>query len=431
MKTLNVILIGAGNRGEAYTDVMLKMPDKFKVVGVADPVPERCTDIRIKHGFSQEFCFDSWEKILDRPKFADVAIISTMDKMHFGPAMKAIELGYDILLEKPISPSAEECMQLASAAQAKGVKIMVCHVLRFTPYFRALKSFIDSGKLGKVMSINHIEEVGIRHQAHSFVRGNWGNKSRSTFMLLAKSCHDMDIIQWLVGKNVKKIQSFGGLTYFTKDNAPNGAPERCIDGGCPIADSCIFNSVKAYLESDSLWFREAATMSVNPSDELVEKALQETQYGKCVFKCDNDVVDHQTVNMEFEDGTTGVFTMNAFSGGTRQTIIYGTRGQLASTINSDTLTFTNFEKGEFYGEVEEIKISDCVTAGNDVNSGHGGGDNGIVETLYDYITGLRSANEVSEIGISAKNHLLSFAGEESRLNGTVIDLDEFEKSLSV
>lgn len=419
MKQLKVILIGAGDRGRTYTGFMKNNPDKFKVIGVAEPTDNIREAVRDLHEIPEENCYISWEQILDRPKFADVAVISTMDQLHFEPTMKALELGYDLLLEKPISHSIEECCAIYKQAEKYGRKVMVCHVLRYTPYFTQLKKFIDDGTLGKVVSINHTEAVGNLHQSHSFVRGNWGNSGRASFMLLQKCCHDIDILQWLVNKKCTKIQSFGDLTYFREENAPAGAPERCLEG-CPEADTCPYNSVKLYYDDkQNNWFRCASTQKVHPTDEDVLEALKTTQYGKCVFKCDNDVVDHQTVNMEFEDKSTVLLTMCAFTKGGRYTDIMGTKGMLHCEMDAEDgkqFHFYDFATNEYRYLDSEISI-----VGDSITSGHGGGDAGTVDALYDYITGTLSKEEVSEIYISCYNHLLVFAAEESRISGKVID----------
>ena len=340
---------------------------------------------------------------------------ATMDRDHFEPAMMAIDLGYDLMLEKPITPTPEQCIALTENAEKHGVRVVICTVLRYTPLFIKLKEIIDSGRIGKVMSINHEECVEFVHQSHSFVRGNWGNSERSSVMLLQKSCHDMDILQWLLGKKCKKVQSFGSLSYFTAENAPEGAPERCIEG-CPVGDTCIYNSVKLYLESDSNWFRSAATKLVKSSDEDVKKSLLESNYGKCVFHCDNDVVDHQTVNMLFEDDVTVTFTMNAFNTGGRYINIYGTKGEIRAALKGDTpiKVYDIVSK-----ETEEIPSS-----GTDgVLGGHGGGDAGIIKTLYSYMIGEYNGVSVPTIQESCYNHLITFAADHARKTGTVVDVE--------
>lgn len=423
MKQYSVIVIGAGSRGTIYTDIMAKQPEKFKVVGVAEPIKERLEYIKEKHGIPAENCFDTWEKILAVPKMADIAIISTMDRMHLEPSIKALEAGYDLLLEKPAAPTPEECATILKKAKECGRKIIVCHVLRYTPFFMKLKKIIDDGILGDVISIEHIEGVGNLHQSHSFVRGNWGNSERSSFMLLQKCCHDLDILQWLLSKDCRKIQSFGSRTYFRAENAPEGAPERCVDG-CPHADTCYYNAVKLYYDDkNNLWFREAAAQKHRPTDEEMLEALRTTQFGKCVFRCDNDVVDHQTVNMEFDGGTTVSMTMSAFTKGGRRVHIMGTKGELNATMGAPA--DKAFELFDFATREYRYLDAEIAVSGDSIVTGHGGGDSGIIDALYSYMTDKLEALDVSEIGVSCRNHMLAFAAEDSRLSGNVIDFGEY------
>lgn len=430
MKKLKVILIGAGCRGIGYTDSMSEQPDKFEVVGVAEPVEDRRNYIKEKHGVSEEYCFDTWEKILEIPKFADIAIISTMDKDHSGPALKALELGYDLLMEKPVAPTPEECVQIMKQAEKYDRKIMICHVLRYTPFYNRLKNVLKSGAIGDVISVVHNEDVGAKHQSHSFVRGNWGNSDRSSCMLLQKSCHDLDIIQFLLDKECKRVQSFGSLRHFRIENAPEGAPDYCIEG-CPKAEECIYNATKLYTNDDLHpdfieWFRTTATHLTKPTIEDAEKAIRTTQYGKCVYKCDNNVVDHQVVNMEFEDGITVAFTMCAFADGGRTTKIMGTKGWIMADARKDSIEVFDHETGKAATVSESAGDVDIAITG-----GHGGGDAGIINALYDYVMDKKAANEVSEIGVSCKNHMLAFAAEKSRLEGKVVNIKEYMKSFEI
>lgn len=419
---LKVILIGAGNRGQTYTQYM--QDERFQVVAVAEPIAERREFIRQRHNIPEELCLRSWEELLEKPKFADVAIISTMDRDHFAPALAAIQKKYDLLLEKPVCPTPQECLKLRKAAKENGVKVLVCHVLRYAPFFGKVKSLIDQGYVGKIMCIEHNECVGHIHQSHSFVRGNWGNSERSSFMLLQKCCHDMDMLQWLVGSRCKKVQSFGSLSYFRKENAPEDAPDYCIEG-CPKAEECHYNAVKIYLQNEeNLWGREAATQKKFPSNEAVAEALRTTQYGKCVFKCDNDVVDHQVVNLEFENGVTVAFNMSAFTYGGRFIRIMGTEGELVGSSQKDTLEYFCFRTGEH----TQIPIHDVVL-GNTIAEGHGGGDQGIINVLYRYLTEDYNGDLLSEIDISVENHMIAFAAEKSRLEGTVVDLEQYIQEL--
>lgn len=418
MKTLKIVLIGAGLRGQAYTDFMTD--DRFQIVAVAEPIEERREYIRKLHNVPKEMCFDTWERITELPKCADLAIVSTMDRMHYEPAMQLIAKKYDLLLEKPIAPTWEECVNIAKAAKDNQVKILVCHVLRYTPFFGKLKEMINQGTIGKVMSVHHSECVGNRHQSHSFVRGNWGNEEESSFMILQKSCHDMDIIQWLIGEKCVRAQSFGSLTYFVPENAPQGAPEYCIEG-CPRAEECYYNAVKLYLEDEkNLWFREAAAKVKKPTNEQIEEVLRSTQYGKCVFKCNNDVVDHQVVNLEFEGGAVASFNMCAFNEGGRFIRIMGTDGELSGDMKSKTIDYYNFRTRKH----EMIDTQKIENSGK-VMEGHGGGDLGIVNVLYQYLTEGYEGELLSEIEISTQNHMIAFAAERSRLQKRVVELAEF------
>ncbi len=429
MKTYTAILIGAGHRGRIYTGEMLKLPEHYKVVAVAEPVEGRRRAIQEKHGIPDEMCFNGWEEILSQPKMADIALICTMDDMHYAPAMKAIELGYDILLEKPVAPTPEECADIALAAERKGVKVLVCHVLRYAPFFRKVKDLVRSGIIGNIMSILQVEGVGDVHQSHSFVRGNWHSEAETTPMLLAKCCHDLDVLQWIMDKPCKKVQSFGKLTYFTAENAPEGAPVRCIDGGCPIGDTCPYNCRKLYYDDkDNDWFRIACTRGISkkdiPTDDEVMTALKTTDYGLCVFHANNDVVDHQTVNMEFEGGANVTLAMNAFNKGGRFIRIFGTKGELTAYAEDDKIKVYTFEDKQ----QQEIPVQQI---GESIVSGHGGGDHGMICELHEYLGANYSGYCAADIQISVKNHLIGFAAEQSRRNDTVESVDGYMKRYGI
>lgn len=420
-RVLTVILIGAGLRGMGYTDIMKENPGKFKVIAVAEPDEGRRNKLKKTHNISDDMCFSSWTDILSKPKMADIAMICTTDNMHYEVAMKAIELGYDIVLEKPVAPTAEQCRDIAFAAKEKNVKVLVCHVLRYTSFFKKIKTLIMQGTIGEVMSVIHVEAVGNVHQSHSYVRGNWHCEKESTPMLLAKCCHDIDILQWLIDKPCKRVQSFGELTYFRKENAPEGAPIRCIDGGCPIEDTCPYNCKNLYYHSkDNVWFRPACASGIAqshvPTDEEVMTALETTDYGLCVFHANNDVVDHQVVNMEFEGGKTVSLTMNAFNEGGRYIRIFGTKGELYANMSDRKISVYTFE------DKKRRKVS---IKGRRISGGHGGGDQGMIKEMYDYFNGNYNGFCAADIDISVKNHLIGFAAEKARKSGTVESIDEF------
>lgn len=423
MKKLKVILIGAGNRGSMYTNKM--DPEKFEMVAVAEPIEERRKKFQDKHQLPDNMCFNTWEPLLDLPKFADIAVIATSDSMHYAPAMKAIEMGYNLLLEKPVAPTAQECVNIANFAKEKGVKVLVCHVLRYTKFFLKIKEMIKNGSLGKVLSVQHCENVGNLHHSHSYVRGNWGNTEKSSNMLLAKSCHDIDILQWLLDSKCINVQSFGTLSYFKKENAPEGSPEYCIDG-CPHADTCYYNATKIYAKEHNMWFKNHALQKKDPTDEDYENVLKNTQYGKCVFKCDNDVVDHQVVNLEYENEATVSFTMSAFNNGGRFIRVMGTDGEVYGDMEKNTLEFFDFKTRQH----EIINPWEKDLDGSIV-SGHGGGDEGLIKILYKYIAEDYTDDMLSEIDVSVENHLTVFAAEKSRLEKTVVNTDEYKKELGL
>ena len=431
MKKLTFVLIGAGQRGRRYTENAFKYQD-CEMVALAEPNDYLRETWSQEYRVPKEMCFRSYEEVFALGKIADFAIIATQDKLHFAPTMEAINLGYDILLEKPVAPTPQECMSICQAAEKKGVRIMVCHVLRYTPFARKVKEIVDSGALGKIMSVVHVEGVGNTHYSHSFVRGHWHNSRESSDMLLAKSCHDIDLLQWLLGSRCVKVQSFGRQSYFNASNCPEGAPARCIEG-CPAADTCPYDAVKLYRdfpEMDGGWWRRYIAPRPDPSKEEVEDILRNTNYGKCVFQCDNDVVDHQTVNLEYENGETVTFTMAAFNVGGRRIHIMGTKGELISTdFNTIELNrFCDDTTGRVgHLKTEVYKASDGVVD-QTIFGGHGGGDAGIIQDLWQFLGEGVATRSVSDIRTSVMNHLTVFAAEESRKNGGIlVDVTDYVK----
>ena len=425
MKQLSVILIGAGNRGRIYCRHMKDMPEKYKVVGVAEPHDNKRAEFAKEHGIPESACYKSWEEILAVPKMADIAVIATNDDCHFEPAMKAIELGYNILLEKPVAQTVKACAAMASAAKAQGVSALVCHVLRYTQFYKALKGVVESGMIGEVMSLDQVEAIGDTHFAHSFVRGNWHDSEATTPIVLAKTCHDLDIIQWLIGKPCKKVSSFGELTYFSEKNAPEGSPVCCADGTCPERGKCPYDSIRTYMENpDKTWyrsyFRNAVATHENFSEEEYLEALKNSDYGLCVFHANNNMPDHQVVSLAFEGGATATLTFNAFNNGGRYTRIYGTKGELYAFASDEEIVVHTFADRKKH-TISLSKVDENITGG------HGGGDFGIVYDLYDYLNGTYNGLDIAEIGVSVQNHMIGFAAEESRLTETIVNIEEFCK----
>lgn len=422
MKTYKLALIGAGSRGITYADYCIDNPDKFGIVAVTEPHDARRNYAKTKYNVPDGMGFKDYNDFFKLPKCADAVMICTLDDLHYDPAMKAIEKGYDILLEKPIAPTPEECDAITKAANEKGVNIIVCHVLRYTPFFRKLKDILDDGTIGEIINIIHCEAVGNVHQSHSFVRGNWRNTTVGAPMLLAKSCHDIDLLQWLIDRKCEKVQSFGALTHFTPENQPEGAPDRCTDG-CKYSDSCFYYAPEIYTKINKGWFDYAATKINNPTEEQILEALKTTNYGKCVYKCDNNVVDHQVVNMQFEGGCTVSFTMSAFNKGGRYMRIMGTKGEIWADIEEDNIKIYDFKTQT----TNLINIYETNADGS-ILSGHGGGDTGIMDDLYEFLSGTYKGKSIAGINVSNDNHLIVFAAEKSRLENIVVNFDGYKNS---
>lgn len=418
MKQVTIAIIGAGLRGVNYLEYALQHPHELQVVAVAEPVAERRNSFQARHGLEDDRCFENWDDFFAVPKLADAVLICTQDKQHFIPTMKALEAGYHVLLEKPMSPDAKECVLMGEMATQVNRVFSICHVLRYTNFFTTIKVLLDNGTIGKLMSITHNENVGFWHQAHSFVRGNWRRKEESSPMILAKSCHDLDILLWLAGSECVRVSSFGSLSHFTSDQAPAGAPLRCLDG-CPVADDCLYYAPKHYLTEDTNWPTSAISNDLSYSARY--KALQEGPYGRCVYHCDNDVVDHQVVNLEFANSVTAAFTMSAFTRDVSRTIkLMGTKGEIRGAMEKNEIEIIHFGSGK----VERISFED---KGGHV--GHGGGDMGLLKDFLNLVRedgksqGLTSANQ------SIQSHLMAFAAEQSRIEGNIVDLKGFAHNI--
>ena len=407
MKPVTAVILGAGSRGCSYAEYAKEYPGQLQIVAIAEPREDRRKLLAEEHGIGDENCFASWQELLALPKMADCAFVCTLDDDHTAPAVLAMEKGYHLLLEKPMSNTEEECRLIVDTARKHGRKLAVCHVLRYTPFFMKLRELIDRGEIGEVTTINQIENVGYWHQAHSFVRGNWRTVRETSPMLLQKSCHDMDIILWLMGKDCLRVQSFGSLRHFTPENAPSGAPQRCLDG-CPHDESCPYYAPKLYLDmSRTGWPVDVITTDLSEAGR--RRALEEGPYGRCVYRCDNDVVDRQVVDMEFEGGAVATFTMTGLTADfSRQLKIFGTKGQIQADMGTKEIVLHRF--GE---EKQPVSVEAA-------SSGHGGGDFGI---LRDFIRVLREGGESrTSAEVSLQSHLICFAAEKSRKEHIVVTL---------
>lgn len=412
MKQITIALAGCGNRGmDTYAQCQKRFPDRMKIVAAADTNEERLKMMCEQFGLSREQCFHSAEEMLEQERLADAMIIATTDQMHYGEAMSALEKGYHLLLEKPISLTEKECRDIIALAKKQQRQVIVCHVLRYTVFYQKLKELIDTSMVGDIVSVQAIEKVGYWHQGHSFVRGNWRNSDLSSPMILQKCCHDMDIILWLTGKHCKLVSSFGSLMHYTPENAPKGAPMYCVDG-CPVADECPYNAVTYYMnrlnKGEKGW--PLTSLTTDPTEENVLEALKGGPFGRCVYHCDNNVVDHQVVNLLLEDGVTVNFTMCAFTKECARHIrIMGTKGEIYGDLQNNTIQIF-----PFMGEDECIDVSKLM----DDFSGHSGGDPRMVDMFLNLIAGEPyDMTTLSSVDMSLESHVVAFAAEKSRLNG--------------
>jgi len=406
-RPVTVALIGAGHRGGIYAHFATLYPNEMQVLAVAEPRAQRRERMALVHRIPAERCFESWEALLAQPRLADAVIIATPDALHSAPCLRALELGYDVLLEKPIAPTEAECRAILAKAQSTGRLVGVCHVLRYTPYFREVKALLDKGLIGELVSMQHLEPIEHVHMTHSYVRGHWRNSTQTTPIILAKSCHDTDIIRWLVRDHADNVHCFGNLKWFKGANAPPGSTERCTDG-CAVEHECPYSALQIYLRDRKRLYVFDLPEDSTQWDALILQGLKTTDYGRCVYRMDNDQPDHLTVNILFRNGVTAAFSMEALvSYEGRRTRIMGSLGDITGDMESFTLT--SFKTGE----------RRSWTLKTDA---HGGGDHPMVRDWVQAVAQRNPALLSSSIEDSVESHLMAFAAERSRLQRTIEDV---------
>ena len=394
----------------------------MQVVAGADCRPERLAMLRRRYGVPEERCFASDLELLAQPRLADVMIVATQDRQHVAAALLALDKGYHVLLEKPISPSLEECRALQKKARETNRAVVVCHVLRYTRFYSTLKDLLDRGAVGKVETIDAVEHVAYWHYAHSFVRGNWRRSDETSPMILAKSCHDMDILRWLAGAECQRVQSFGALDCFRPECAPEGAALRCLDG-CARKKDCPYDAEKIYITDPRTGIRgkgkvwPCGVVVSEPTEETLMEALRTGPYGRCVFHCDNDVVDHQTVNLEFSGSIHATFTMTAFTQSCHRSIkVTGTGGEVEGDMEEEKLVLRRFGQPERVIDLREE---------NGEFSGHGGGDFGLMRSFCRLIAA-GGTEGLTGVDASVESHVMALAAEASRRDGgRTVTLAEF------
>lgn len=406
---VTVVAIGAGNRTNKYLEYAVRNPDRLKLVGVVELNEIRRINVAERFGLSSESCFADYADFFRNPVKADAVIVGTPENRHFEPCMMAIEAGYHVLLEKPIAQTLEECYAISEAARRKGVIVGVCHVLRYHPYFMKVKELVDSGELGSIISINHRASVGVDRTTHGFVRGMWRKEEVTNPMLISKCCHDIDFLLWLTQARCRKLSSFGSLRWFRPDNAPAGSGPRCLE--CGVERTCPFSAVDLYRDRHE-WIANFDVPEGKTIDDVIMEELREGEYGRCVYRCDNDVVDHQIVSMEMDNEVTISFVMDAF------------------TLSDNRETHISLTEGEIYGNETQLRVCRFRGAQETVydfsevagQPFHAGAD---LNLVADFVEAVRGVDTVfrTPIDHSVESHRICFEAERSRHEGRTVILE--------
>eukprot|EP00055_Hartaetosiga_balthica_P013321 m.67788 g.67788 ORF g.67788 m.67788 type:complete len:436 (-) comp8227_c2_seq3:266-1573(-) len=410
-KKITGVIVGAGARGYGYSLYAVDFPDLLEFVAVADPKEYRRHLAKKAHNIKEEYVFSDWRDMIELDRLADFAIIATQDQDHWEPAVAFANKGYHILLEKPMAVERKHCLAIAKACEENNVMFCVCHVLRYAPHNKLIKKLLEEGRIGRLVNVNHVEPVGYFHFAHSYVRGNWRKEATSTFSLMAKSCHDIDLIRWWVHQDCKRVSSFGSLSEFHPDRKPEGAAKRCLD--CQYKDTCTYSATDIYLRHG--WFAS----HIVPGElnrEAIEESLRTTQYGVCVWQSDNDVVDNQVVNFEFEGGVTASFSMIAFTEKLceRETTLYGTEGQIRC-YGGDSVVVFDFN-------TRKREVIHCEGTGVGHLGGHGGADFHLMHTFVRAVATNNPDLILTNAHDALLSHLLVFDAEDSRVQRQQIEV---------
>lgn len=418
MKPIDLLIVGAGNRGQRYAQIAEQFPEQLRIVGVAEPRDWQRNHLARRHHLPPRQLFRSWEEAAAVPKFADAAVIATQDRLHVEPAMAFADLQYHLLLEKPIAIDETGCRQVIESIRKNGVIGAVCHILRCTRYTQEMKRLLNTGKIGEIVTLQHIVPVGYWHQAHSFVRGNWRKAEEASPILLQKACHDLDLIRYLINDRCKQVSSFGLLTHFTEKHRPTGAAERCITCPPSIETTCPYSAKRIYYHFyNHQNHGPVAILTPEPSPENLEAALKEGPYGRCVYACDNDVVDHQTVIMNFEHGAVASFLMTGFSPTeNRHTAIHGTRGTLEG--DGTLLTHYDFLTGS-KTVLDTTKDADPI-----LDAPFGGANTRLLLNFAEAVRHHDPKLIIAPLEDSLETFLTVFTAEHARLSHTVETLPE-------
>lgn len=425
-KPVTAIIVGAGHRAFVYSKLAKTDPDKLKIVGVADPNPVRRQKAMEEFGFGEDMCFESADELAEKGKLADAIINGTMDEQHLVTSVPLLNAGYDMLLEKPFAVNEKEMRELVACAKKNNSKVMICHVLRYTPFYYGIKEIVNRGEIGDIINIQTTEHVSYHHLSTSYIRGKWANSKKChTSMLLAKCCHDLDIMMWMMSETKpKKISSFGGKFQFKPENAPAGAGTICMKD-CPLVDTCVYSTKRLYIDHPDRWafyVWDALEGIKNPTiEDKINLMKSDSPYARCIYKCDNDVVDHQSVMVEFESGATGTHNMVGGSSEPRRDIhIIGTKGEIFGNFEDSKFTVLKINPSpDAHNEECDVEEHDLKVTGDMVGAygGHGGGDERLAADFVKFIRGEEHSLACTSIFDSVAGHLSVYLADQSRENG--------------
>lgn len=427
-RPITAIIVGAGHRSFVYSELAKTNPEMLKIVGVADPNPIRRKKAMDYFGFKEDMCFENAEELAKKGKLADTVINGTMDEQHLETAVPLLDAGYDMLLEKPFAPNEEEMRQIVNCAKKNNSKVMICHVLRYTPFYYAIKERIVNGEIGDIINIQTTEHVSYHHLSTSYIRGKWANSDEChTSMLLAKCCHDLDIIMWMMSETKpKQISSFGGKFQFKPENAPKEAGTICMKD-CPLVDTCVYSTKRLYIDHPDRWAFYVWDALEGKKNVTIEDKIalmkSDSPYARCIYKCDNNVVDHQSVLINFESGATGTHNMVGGSAEPRREIhIIGTKGEIFGNFEESKFTVLKIDPSpDAHNEECDVEEVDLRVTGDMVGAygGHGGGDERLAADFVKFIRGEKPSLACTSIFDSVAGHLSVYLADKSRENGGI------------
>ncbi|MEE2657004.1 MAG: Gfo/Idh/MocA family oxidoreductase [Candidatus Latescibacterota bacterium] len=428
MPPLTAVIIGAGHRALTYASYSKYHPDQLHIVGVADLLPRRRELVQREYNLPEDRLFTSAADLAKVARFADIAINGTMDHQHVPTSLPLLEAGYHLLLEKPFATTVAELWQLVGAARRNKCHVSICHVLRYAPFYAAIREQVATGTIGDLINIQAVEHVSYHHMAVGFVRGKWSQESycRSS-MLMAKSCHDLDLIAWMhSGVPAQRVSSFGNNLQFSAHRAPENSGTQCLVD-CPIEADCLYSARKHYIDHPERWsfyVWDSLEHLENPTmEDKVESLKTGNPYGRCVWKCDNDVVDHQSVMIEFADGVSA--TLNMIGGSakpTRSLHILGTRGEIQGVLEDSRFVIRHIDPRsghEYSEEVVDLKVGGDMTG---AFGGHGGGDMRLVKDFLKVVRGESPSLSTTSIEDSVTGHLIGFSADRARREGHVVEV---------